>query len=122
MDDRIRLAGLRLLGVHGALPEEQERPQPFRVDVDLVADLTEAGRTDSLADTVDYGAVVAAVERVVVGESHRLLERLATRIADDVLEVDPRIAAVTVTVRKLRPPVPVDLGWAGVTITRPADS
>ncbi len=121
MDDRIRLAGLRLLGVHGALPEEQERAQPFEVDVDLVADLAEAGGTDSLADTVDYGAVVAAVERIVVGESHRLLERLATRIADDVLEVDRRITAVTVTVRKLRPPVPVDLAWAGVTITRPAD-
>ena len=122
MDDRIRLAGLRLLGVHGALPEEQGRAQPFEVDVDLVTDLTGAGRTDSLVDTVDYGAVVGAVERVVVGESHRLLERLATRIADDVLEVDPRITAVTVTVRKLRPPVPADLAWAGVTITRPADS
>jgi dihydroneopterin aldolase len=122
VDDRIRLAGLRLLGVPGALPEELGRPQPFEVDVDLVADLTGAGRTDSLADTVDYGAVVAAVERIVVGENHRLLERLATRIADDVLEVDPRITAVTVTVRKLRPPVPADLAWAGVTITRPAAS
>lgn len=122
MDDRIRLARLRLLGVHGALPEEQDRAQPFEVDVDLAADLAEAGRTDSLADTVDYGAVAAAVERIVVGESHRLLERLATRIADDVLQVDPRIIGVTVTVRKLRPPVLVDLAWAGVTITRPADS
>ena len=122
MDDRIRLARLRLLGVHGALPEEQDRAQPFEVDVDLVADLTDAGRTDSLADTVDYGAVAGAVERIVVSESHRLLERLATRIADDVLQVDPRITAVTVTVRKLHPPVPVDLAWAGVTITRHADS
>jgi dihydroneopterin aldolase len=122
VDDRIRLARLRLLGVHGALPEEQDRAQPFEVDVDVVADLAVAGRTDSLADTVDYGAVAAAVERIVVGESHRLLERLATRIADDVLQADPRITAVTVTVRKLRPPVPVDLAWAGVTITRPADS
>ena len=86
----------------------------------MATDLADAGRTDSLADTVDYGAVVAAVERVVVAERHRLLERLATRIADDVLAVDPRIASVTVTVRKLRPPVPVHLAWAGVTITRPA--
>jgi dihydroneopterin aldolase len=57
------------------------------------------------------------VERIVTGEHHRLLERLATRIADDVLAVDPRITGVTVTVRKLRPPVPVDLASAGVTIT-----
>lgn len=70
-------------------------------------------------DTVDYGAVVAVAGRVIAGERHRLLERLATRIAGDVLALDPRIDAVTVTVRKLRPPVPVDLASAGVTITRP---
>ncbi len=107
-----------MLGVHGALPEEEDRAQPFEVDLDLAADLAGPGRTDALADTVDYGAVVAAVEKVVTGERHRLLERLATRVADEVLAVDARIASVTVTVRKLRPPVPVDLASAGVTITR----
>jgi 7,8-dihydroneopterin aldolase/epimerase/oxygenase len=68
---------------------------------------------------VDYGAVVATAERVVAEERHRLLERLATRIADEVLALDPRIFSVTVTVRKLRPPVPVDVASAGVTIRRP---
>ncbi len=107
-----------MVGAHGALPEEQDRAQPFEVDLDLAADLAAAGTTDSLADTVDYGAVVTAVEKVVAGERHRLLERLAARIADDVLALDPRVHAVTVTVRKLRPPVPADLASAGVTITR----
>ena len=90
------------------------------MDLDLTTDLADAGRTDALADTVDYGAVVAAVEHVVEAESHQLLERLASRIAGDVLALDPRITSVTVTVRKLRPPVPADLAWAGVTITRSA--
>ncbi|MDQ4070821.1 MAG: dihydroneopterin aldolase [Actinomycetota bacterium] len=107
-----------MLGAHGALPEEQHRAQPFEVDLDLATDLAPAGTTDLLTDTVDYGAVVAAAERVVAGEHHRLLERLAVRIADDVLALDPRIRSVTVTVRKLRPPVPVDLASAGVTIAR----
>ena len=110
---------MRVLGAHGALPEEKERAQPFEIDVDLTADLALAGRTDALVDTVDYGVVLAAVERVVAEERHRLLERLATRIADEVLALDPRITEVTVSVRKLRPPVPVDLGSAGVTIRRP---
>ena len=107
------------MGTHGALPEEEDRAQPFEVDLELAADLSVAGRTDALDDTVDYGVVVATVERIVSGEHHRLLERLATRIAEDVLAVDPRITSVTVSVRKLRPPVPVDLGSAGVTVTRP---
>ena len=117
--DRILLRGLRVVGTHGVLAEEQSRAQPFEVDLDLAADLALAGETDALGDTVDYGAVVAAVEMVVAGERHRLLERLATRIADDVRALDDRITSVTVTVRKLRPPLPVDLASAGVTITRP---
>ena len=108
------------MGIHGALPEEHDRAQPFEVDVELEVDLTVAGRTDALADTVDYGAVAVAAERVVAGERHRLLERLAARIADDVLRVDGRIRSVTVAVRKLRPPLPMDLASAGVRITRAA--
>jgi dihydroneopterin aldolase / 2-amino-4-hydroxy-6-hydroxymethyldihydropteridine diphosphokinase len=109
---------LRVLGTHGALPEEQERAQPFEVDVDLAADVDAARSSDALADTVDYGAVAAVAARVVGEERHRLLERLASRVADEVLAVDPRVSAVTVTVRKLRPPVPVDLAWAAVTVDR----
>ncbi|MDQ2825372.1 MAG: dihydroneopterin aldolase [Actinomycetota bacterium] len=109
------------MGIHGALPEEQDRAQPFEVDVDIAVDLSAAGASDELTDTVDYGAVAVGVERVVTGGHHRLLERLARRIGDDVLAMDPRIASVTVTVRKLRPPVPVDLASAAVSmvVTRP---
>lgn len=117
-DDRIELRGLRVVGVHGALPEEQGRAQPFEVDLDLALDLAVAGATDGLADTVDYGAVVAIAARVVGEERHRLLERLAARIAHDVLDADARVVEVGVTVRKLRPPVPVDLASAGVSIRR----
>jgi len=115
----IQLRGLRVVGVHGALPEEQDRAQPFEVDVDMEVDLSAAAASDVLADTVDYGVVAVAIQRVVAGEHHQLLERLADRIADDVLTVDPRIASVAVTVRKLRPPVPVDLASVAVRITRP---
>ena len=107
------------MGTHGALPEEQGRAQPFEIDLDMAVDVAVAGRTDSLIDTVHYGDVSAVVARVVTGEQHRLLERLAPRVADDVLGVDERITSVTVTVRQLRPPLPVDLASAGVTITRP---
>ena len=42
----IVIAGLRELGVHGVLPEEQTRPQPFEIDVELHVDLTTASETD----------------------------------------------------------------------------
>ena len=115
--DVIELRALRVLGRHGCLPEEQERDQPFEVDLDVALDLSAAGRSDDLTDTLDYGAVVAVVVGVVAGPPSALLERVAGRIADAVL-ADVRVDAVTVAVRKLRPPVPADLATAGVRITR----
>ena len=117
MTDRIELRGLRALGICGALPEEKDRPQPLEIDIDLEVDLALAGQTDDLPDTVSYGALARAAARVATSERFTLLERLAQRIADEV-GADPRIESVTVAVRKLRPPVPVDLATAGVRITR----
>ena len=119
MDGRIELRGIRAVGLHGAGDEERSAHQPFEVDVDIFANLGAAGSSDELGDTVDYGVVAEVVAGVVEGESHRLLERIAVRIAEEVAAVDPRVTSVTVTVRKLRPPVPVDMGTAGVRITWP---
>lgn len=115
--DLVELRGLRVMGRHGCLPEEQERDQPFEVDLDVELDLSLAGASDDLADTLDYGAAVEAAAAVVAGEPSALLERVAARIADTLLAYE-RVRAVTVVVRKLRPPVEVDLATAGVRITR----
>jgi len=115
--DTIELRGLRAVGYCGVLPEEQARPQPFEVDLDVVADLAPAGRSDDLADTLDYGALAAGVESVIATERFALLERLAQRLTEVVL-ADERVVAVTVVVRKLRPPVPQHLDTSAVRITR----
>lgn len=106
-----------MVAVHGALPEEQHRPQPFEVDLEMELVDRRAAGSDDLADTADYAAAVAAAAAVVSGPSHRLLESLAAAVADAVL-ADPAVARVTVAVRKLRPPVPYQLASAGVRLTR----
>jgi dihydroneopterin aldolase len=111
----IVIKGLRELGVHGVLPEEQTRPQPFEVDVELTVDVTRAGSSDALDDTVDYSAVAEAVSRVVKSERYQLLERLATRIAE-VCRVDERVTGVAVTVRKLHPPVRAMVDFVAVRV------
>ena len=116
--DEILLRGLRVVGTHGVLAEEQARAQPFEIDITLAADLASAAGSDALGDTVDYGEVAGVVGRIVADEHFALLERLAGRIADAVLGLDRRIAAVTVTVTKLRPPVPIDLSSAAVRLHR----
>ena len=54
---------------------------------------------------------------IVSGHRYRLLEALAAAVAGGVLEI-PGVQAVTVTVRKLRPPVAADLASAGVRLRR----
>lgn len=116
--DRIELRGLRVTGRVGVLAAEREADQPLELDLDLDVDLTAAGASDALADTVDYGAVCDAAVAAVRAGHVDLLERLATRVVEAVLAVDPAIAAVGVVVRKLRPPVPHVLATAGVRIVR----
>lgn len=113
--DLIRITGLREIGIHGVLPEEQARPQPFEIDVELEVDLDPPGVSDDLADTVDYGAVCEAVARVVSSESYGLLERLARRIIE-VCSADTRVLGVRVDVRKLHPPVRAVLDHVSVHV------
>jgi 7,8-dihydroneopterin aldolase/epimerase/oxygenase len=117
--DRILVRGLRVQATHGVLPAEQERSQPFSIDLELRVDLAASAQSDRLEDTVDYGRVAeCAVAVVSAGPPRQLIESLAGRVAAAVLDVDPRIEDVTVTLRKLQPPLPLDLDDVGVRVTR----
>jgi dihydroneopterin aldolase len=118
VSDRIEVRDLRVTGTHGALPEERDRAQPFSVDIVAWVDMDAAQQSDDLADTVDYGALAQAAADVVGGRSYRLLEALSGRLASALLIVDPRLEAVEVTVRKLRPPLALDVGSTGVRVRR----
>lgn len=115
--DVIELRGLRFGAVVGVLPAEREGPQPLELDLDVHVDLSAAGASDDLADTVDY-AVVCDLAVAAASSEPYLLENLASRIASAVLGADPRIDAVDVALRKLRPPVAHDLATSGVRIRR----
>ncbi len=103
-------------GRHGVRPAERENAQEFKVDIDVEADLSEPGRTDRLEDTVDYTQVRSIAKEVIEGESVKLLETLATRIADRTLTL-AKVKAVTVRVAK-RPASMAPVEAAAVHISR----
>ncbi|MEM9748121.1 MAG: 2-amino-4-hydroxy-6-hydroxymethyldihydropteridine diphosphokinase [Actinomycetota bacterium] len=115
--DTILVTGLRAVTIVGALPHEREIEQPLRVDLELAVDLHDAGLTDELGDTVNYGSVADRVVACVEESKDVLLERLVARIADEVLQFD-RVEGVTVKLTKLRPPLSVDAESTAVTIRR----
>jgi dihydroneopterin aldolase len=118
VSDRIEISDLRVVGTHGVLPEERERAQPFSLDIAAWLDTAAAQRSDDLADTVDYGQLARTAAEVVAGRSFQLLEALAGQLADALLGSDPRLEAVEVVVRKLRPPLALDIGSTGVRVRR----
>lgn len=117
MTDRIEIDGLTVLAVVGALPHEREFAQPLRIDLALDVDLRDAGRSDELGDTVDYGELAGRVATAVRESKDVLLERVADRVAEVVVGFD-RVEAVEVVVTKLRPPIPEALASAAVRIRR----
>ena len=102
--DRLLLEGMEFYGYHGDIDAERALGGRYRVDVELTADLRAAGRSDSLADTLDYVRSFQVVRDIVENRQFRLLEALAQAIADSLLEQHGRADQVRVRVAK-QPPV-----------------
>jgi FolB domain-containing protein len=116
--DQITVTGLVANGICGCLPAERTAAQPFRVDLSCEVDFDAAAASDDLADTVNYADLAdLAVHHVATG-AFFLVEALADAICRSILAADARIAATTVTVTKLHPPITHQVAGVGVTRTR----
>jgi dihydroneopterin aldolase len=120
--DKILLKDIKLYGYHGVLPEEREKGQYFYIDVELSVDLTQAGRTDELTNTVDYSKIYDIIVSVNKNNKFRLIETLAHIISQEILSTYEIIKDITVQVRKPDAPIDGDFGWMGVEIKRSRDS
>ena len=92
-------------GRHGVFDHERAEGQDFVVDITVWIDLADAGVSDDLADTYDYGVLAERAAAVVAGPARNLIETVAGEIAQDVMN-DERVHAVEVTVHKPKAPIP----------------
>lgn len=115
--DRISVKGMSFYGHHGVDRREQETGQPFEVDLELRLDLSRAGSTDHLEDSVDYVEAYRYVRTVVEGSPRRLLEAVATEIAEGILDRFP-VQAVAVTIKKPHAPLGGLFGSVEVSLER----
>ena len=102
--DRIILEGMRFYGFHGVNPEERVLGQEYLVDLAVELDLSAAGTSDRLEDTINYTHIYRAVRDVMEGEPRNLLEAAAQSIADRLLADFP-VESVSVRVKKPHPPI-----------------
>lgn len=116
--DKLVLRGLQFFGFHGVKPEEKKLGQKFMVDVDAWLDLSVAGQTDNIHDSVSYTDIYRIAKEAVEGSSQNLLESVAHLIANTTLLKFPQISAVRVMVGKPHVAVPGPVDYLGVEITR----
>ena len=117
-EDFIALRGMVFYGFHGNRPEEQALGQRFVIDVVLTMDLSAAGASDVLDDTVDYSKVYSLVKRIVEGPSLNLLEALGYQICSEVMQSSGCIESVETVVGKPGVPLNGVLDGAEVRILR----
>ncbi len=118
MSDKIFVSGLLIHAHHGVMAHEEKVGQRFVIDLELTTDLATASRSDKLADTVNYGAIVDTTTEVFTQRSYRLIEAAAGAVADAILAKFVKVSAVRITVRKPHAPIAAIFGDAGVTLTR----
>ena len=79
--DKIILSNLAFYGYHGVLSEEKVLGQKFFFDIELFLDLTKAGESDYMMDSVSYADVYAVVKDICENNKFDLLEALSHKIA-----------------------------------------
>ena len=97
--DRLLLRGILCMCHIGVTEEERRDRQRIEADLELHADLDEAGRTGDLAKAIDYREVSDAVRGLLESGSFHLLEAAAVRTLDAVLERFP-VSRAVVRLRK----------------------
>ena len=113
----IELNGMDFYAFHGCFAEEQAIGTHFRVDVTFETDTSIAQRSDSIDDTVSYLDVYHTVKREMMKPSH-LLEHVADRIGEAILQEYPNVETVKTKVYKLNPPLGGQLESVSVAVTK----
>ena len=113
----IRLENVRLYGFHGCLKEEEMIGSDYRVDLEVQADLQKASRSDHLSDTVDY-VHLQRIIREEMSKRTKLIETVAARILDRVMEELPEVLESAVSVSKINPPIGGDVQQVTVRLNR----
>ncbi|MCD7947261.1 MAG: 2-amino-4-hydroxy-6-hydroxymethyldihydropteridine diphosphokinase [Oscillospiraceae bacterium] len=118
MTDKIHIKDLEVFCNHGVFPEENKLGQKFLVSTVLFTDTREAGLTDELEKSIDYGAISHRIHDFLQKNTYRLIERAAEELADHLLKATPRLERIQIEIKKPWAPIGLPLAYASVEITR----
>lgn len=118
MSGHIRIKNAHFYAYHGALEEEQSMGGKFEIDVDIETDFSEAVKTDELHLTINYHKVYQFISEIVHKDKFYLIETLASKIADGLMNEFENILKLNIRVRKRSVPVGGMLDYVEAEVTR----
>lgn len=115
--DTITLKSLEFHGKHGYYDEERQEGNRFELDVIANGNFKSSVNDDNLDLTFNYEIVKKVAQNIINGPSEKLIETLCKRIGDQIFEQSPVVNQLTVSLRKLNPPIGVPAEYAEITMT-----
>ena len=112
----IELKGLRFFAEHGMYAEERKVGNQFEIDLQVSYKVPKHTIT-SIEETVNYVEIYRIVEERFLEHKH-LLETCAMEICDALHEHFPEIRMVSISIKKINPPITNFTGSVGVSYTR----
>lgn len=106
---------MRFYAYHGVMEQERRVGGEYLVSLDVEVDLSRAVVSDNVADTVNYAALYDVVAQEMAKPS-QLLEHVAGRIAQHVLEGFPLVKGLSIRLTKCNPPMGADCRGASVEL------
>jgi 7,8-dihydroneopterin aldolase/epimerase/oxygenase len=113
--DTIFISELKVKTKLGVPAWERMVAQTIILDIEIGYDLAKAGKSDAIADTIDYGAVVARIHDTLKEHSFQLVEALAEHICQLILR---EFGALSVKIKVAKPAILAGLKALGVVIER----
>ena len=87
-----------------SMDEEEKIGGDYEINLVIDTDLSLSSKTDNLGDTVDYVALYSVVKKQMQKRAN-LLERVADRIINQILNDFPSVKKAVIKVAKKNPPI-----------------
>jgi dihydroneopterin aldolase len=114
----IKIEEMEFYAFHGHYKEEQIVGNRFLVDIQMETNLEKPAESDRLEDAVNYQVAYRLVKEEMKRIKSNLLENIGKRILDAIYREIDGITSVTVTIRKMNPPMGGPIKNVSVTMTR----
>lgn len=109
----ITLHEMHCYAYHGVAPQETKVGNDYVIYLRIKTDLSQAGASDEVEETINYAHLVDAIKQEMAIPS-KLLEHVSRRLISALFEQFPTIEAIDLKLQKRNPPMGADIESAGI--------